>query len=321
MRKLVRSFLVLALATLALPAVAAVEFDAEGEQGRFRPVETEGPPFTFQGVEWKDQRSFVESGARCSTRFVDEEEQLAIENEVRAYLAKRAAREPMATGGTINVYFHVINKGTGIANGNVPDSMIADQIAVLNAAYSWTGWSFNLVSTDRTTNATWYTMTPGSTAERQAKAALRQGSADDLNIYSAGIGGGLLGWATFPSDYSRNPTDDGVVVLYSSLPGGSAAPYNLGDTATHEVGHWLGLYHTFQGGCSGSGDLISDTPAERSPAYGCPTGRDSCKGKRGTGLDPIENFMDYTDDACMFEFTLGQDTRMDAQFTTYRFGK
>jgi len=320
MRTLARSFFVIALVLLTLPAAAAVEAEAGGEQGRFLPVETEGPPFTFQGVEWQDQRAFVESGARCSTRFVDEEEQLAIEAEVRAYLAKRAAREPLVSGGTINVYFHVINKGTGIANGDVPDTMIANQIAVLNAAYAPTGWSFNLVSTDRTTNATWFTMTPGSTAERQAKTALRQGSAVDLNIYSAGIGGGLLGWATFPSDYRRRPSDDGVVVLYSSLPGGSAAPYNLGDTATHEVGHWLGLYHTFQGGCSGSGDLISDTPAERSPAYGCPVGRDSCQGKRGPGLDPIHNFMDYTDDACMFEFTLGQDTRMDAQFTAYREG-
>jgi hypothetical protein len=102
------------------------------------------------------------------------------------------------TGGTIDVHFHVINKGTGIANGDVPDSMINDQISVLNAAYGPWGWSFRLASVDRTTNATWYTMTPNSTAEAQAKAALRRGTADDLNIYSANIGQGLLGWATFP---------------------------------------------------------------------------------------------------------------------------
>jgi hypothetical protein len=225
-------------------------------------------------------------------------------------------------GGVINVYFHVINNGTSLAAGNIPDSQIAAQMDVLNAAYAGTGWSFILVGTDRTTNATWYTMTPGSTAEAQAKNALRQGSADDLNVYTANIGGGLLGWATFPSNYASKPKDDGVVVLFSSLPGGTAAPYNLGDTATHEVGHWMGLYHTFQGGCArqtSGGDIVADTAAEKSPAYGCPVGRDSCATL--PDVDPIYNFMDYTDDACMVEFTPGQDTRIDSVFSAYRFGK
>lgn len=247
------------------------------------------------------------------------EERNAMESDFRSRKAKRdAAGAVEALGGTVNVYFHVINRGTGTSNGDISTQMINAQMQVLNNAYDDWGWTFNLVSVDRTTNATWYTAGYNTTAERQMKSALRQGDAGDLNIYTNNMGGGLLGWATFPSSYQSNPSNDGVVLLYSSLPGGSAAPYNLGDTGTHEVGHWMGLYHTFQGGCSNSGDLVSDTPAERSPAYGCPTGRDSCAGKKFPGKDPVENFMDYTDDACMDRFSAGQDMRMDQQMSTYR---
>ncbi len=320
MRKLAR--LVLASTLFLFASAVAAQPSGTGAGGDpGRAPGPDGPVFSFQGIDWVSQRAFIESGARCGTRDVDEEEQAEIETEAAMRLSGRERRMPLVSGGTVNVYFHVIDKGTGIANGDIPDSMITGQIDVLNAAYAPWGWTFNLVSTDRTTNATWYTMTPGSTAERAAKTALRQGTAADLNIYSAGIGGGLLGWSTFPSDYPKNPSYDGVVVLYSSLPGGSAAPYNLGDTATHEIGHWMGLYHTFQGGCNGKGDYVSDTPAERSAAFGCPTGRDTCTGRKSPGLDPIENFMDYTDDACMDRFTAGQDARMDSMFTAYRDGK
>ena len=260
--------------------------------------------------------------SKCGTKHPSFDEREAIDSEVRRHIASVAAGSSAVTGGTINVYFHVINKGSGISNGDVPDSQINDQISVLNNAFGKWGWNFNLVQVTRTTNSTWYTAGHGSTAESQMKNALRQGSADDLNIYSNNPGGGLLGWATFPSSYASSPKMDGVVVLFSSLPGGSAVPYNLGDTGTHEVGHWMGLYHTFQGGCQKSGDYVSDTPAEKSAAFDCPTGRDTCtKGPAAAGLDPIHNFMDYTDDACMFEFTAGQDERMDSMFTTYRFGK
>ncbi|MCA9730449.1 MAG: zinc metalloprotease, partial [Candidatus Eisenbacteria bacterium] len=107
----------------------------------------------------------------------------------------------------------------------------------------------------------------------------------------------------------------GVVVLYSSLPGGTAVPYDEGDTGTHEVGHYLGLDHTFANGCSAPGDGVADTPYEASPAFGCPVGRDTCS---QAGLDPIFNFMDYTDDACMDEFTPNQATLMQNSVAVYK---
>ena len=253
----------------------------------------------------------------CGTKELTLEEAAKVEAEFEQ-LAPWKDNFNAFSAVSIPVYAHVVNKGTGISNGDVPDSWITDQINVLNAAYAGSGFSFSLVSTDRTTNATWYTAGPGTSAETAMKTALRKGTADDLNMYISSPGGGLLGWATFPSSYSSKPKDDGVVLLNSSLPGGNAAPYNLGDTGTHEVGHWLGLYHTFQGGCQKTNDYVSDTPAERSAAYGCPSGRDTCS---GTGLDPIKNFMDYTDDACMDHFTAGQVTRAQSLYDTYRRNK
>ncbi len=253
----------------------------------------------------------------CGTHEMTMEEAAQVEAEFEQ-LAPWKDNLNISPAVVINTYFHVINNGTSASQGNISDAMVADQMAVLNAAYVGTGFSFKLVTTTRTTNSTWWTAGYGTTAETNMKNALRQGTADDLNIYTNNPGGGLLGWATFPSSYNSAPKKDGVVLLYSSLPGGSAAPYNLGDTGTHEVGHWMGLYHTFQGGCQKTNDYVSDTPPEKSAAYGCPTGRDTCA---GGGLDPIKNFMDYTDDACMDQFSPGQVARMDSMWISYRQGK
>jgi hypothetical protein len=246
----------------------------------------------------------------CATNDLSDAE-LALDEARMAALGETSY---ITASHVVPVYWHNIRTSAG-GGGVATATQINNQIAVLNAAYASVGFSFSLISTDSSNNDSWYTCT-GGTCESQMKGALRQGGSNALNVYSNNMGGGLLGWATFPSSYASNPSMDGVVILYSSVPGGSAAPYNEGDTLTHEAGHWFGLYHTFQGGCQKTNDYVSDTPQERSPAYGCPTGRDSCT--RDSGADPILNFMDYTDDPCMNTFTAGQSSRINAQWNLYR---
>lgn len=149
------------------------------------------------------------------------------------------------------------------------------------------------------------------------KKALRQGTYADLNLYFEPIFD-YLGYCYFPTDTNGSDEDfylDGCTIYSFSVPGGSETNYNLGLTAVHEIGHFLGLYHTFQGGCL-VGDRVDDTPAEASAASGCPTGRDTCP--KDAGEDPIHNYMDYTYDTCYEEFTTGQMDRMYTQWNTYR---
>jgi Pregnancy-associated plasma protein-A len=262
---------------------------------------------------------------RCGVRDLDEATASTYEAALAEFTAKRSPGQIRKSGSvTVPVVFHVVSRGRGVENGDVPMKMLHDQIEVLNAAYAGvtgtaaanTPFRFSLMAVTRTINERWFNAGIDSAAEREMKTALRVGGADVLNFYVTNAGGVYLGWATFPQWYEGDPLMDGVVVLHSSLPGGSLAPYNEGDTGTHEVGHWLGLYHTFQGGCAAVfNDFVADTASERSPAFSCPAGRDTCP---GPGVDPIENFMDYTDDFCMFRFTPGQSGRMEALSARYR---
>lgn len=254
---------------------------------------------------------------RCGVNNPSAAERDAVDQKVRAFRSSGkgsiTALAALAGDKTVPVYFHVITTGTGA--GDVSDQDIARQLSVLNSAFSGSGFNFSHAGTRRTANTQWYNGCAKSNVERSMKRELAVNPAKTLNIYACGLGSGLLGYATFPNSYPETSYMHGVVALNSSFPGGSASNYNLGDTVTHEVGHYLGLYHTFQGGCANPGDSVVDTPAEASPASGCPVGRDTCA---TPGLDPITNFMDYTYDSCMDRFSTDQRIRAQDVTGTYR---
>lgn len=241
---------------------------------------------------------------------------------------------------TIPVFVHVVTAG---AEGNVSDSAILDQMTVLNLAFAGfyggpdTGFRFRLKGIDRTDNERWYLADPESPEEAEMKRALKKGNPRQLDLYltNAGSEGIYLGWAYFP-DIVAEPEGylDGVIVWWGTLPGGpTGSVFSLGHTATHEIGHWLALWHTFDNTtgafgdpeqdpntwppvlCAGPGDEIEDTPMQLVPTGGCPEGKDTCT---QPGLDPIHNYMDYSFDSCYEEFTRGQTERMQSQYLFWR---
>jgi hypothetical protein len=223
---------------------------------------------------------------------------------------------------TVDVYFHV-DYDPAIPASNVSDKAVSQQMTVLNLGYAGmeggvdTGFRFRLVGLDRTANAAWFNAKPGSPDERDMKKALHRGDASDFNVYST-TASYYLGWAYFPSSYKTHPWIDGLIIDWESMPGTStryAGAYDLGKTATHEAGHWFGLYHVFQGGCNNWGDYVDDTPPQLIATRGCPEGQDSCK---EPGIDSIHNYMDYSYDSCYNQFTAGQAARMQDQWLFFR---
>ncbi|GAB2959311.1 hypothetical protein GCM10027048_28330 [Hymenobacter coalescens] len=254
--------------------------------------------------------------------------------DARAAQRQQDAARTAATPVVIPVVVHVVYNTEA---QNVSDEQIRAQIEVLNQDYGRTnpdavntpaafqarasnvGVQFRLALRDpqgrpttgierrQTTVTSW----AGDRVKLHSFGGLNAWPAGQyLNLWLCNLNSGTLGYAQYPGG---DNTFDGVVVHYSTVPGGVYNPYNLGRTATHEVGHWLNLHHTFQGGCQ-STDNVADTPPQSLPNYGCPNGPVLSCSKSPAEGDMYMNFMDYANDACMNAFTAGQRQRVQALF-------
>lgn len=310
-----RGVLVLTLAALVLAALSTTAAPAAAAGGSADGV----------GCSWLEGDAMFSSLARLGPASTARVGGKSVERErdTRGVVADSTipGDEPKTSRSfraTIDTWFHVVTDGS---TGDVTSAQIKKQMDVLNKTFAGsfgghnTGFRFRLAGVTRTDNAEWFAQETFA-AEVEMKSALKRGDATTLNIYSTS-GGGFLGWAYYPKIvvYKQFQVLDGVVIHYGSLPGGSVTNFNLGYTATHEAGHWLGLAHTFEQDCRGHGDYVDDTPAMSVPTSGCPAGKDTCP---EPGLDPIHNYMDYSHDSCYEEFTAGQSDRAQKQWLHWR---
>ncbi|MFD2785064.1 GEVED domain-containing protein [Hymenobacter rubripertinctus] len=261
----------------------------------------------------------------------------AIENRTQQFVDNPVAKRTAATI-TIPVVVHVLYSTSA---QNISDAQIQSQLTVLNEDFTKTnadvsktpsafaglaananiqfvlakqtpsGATTSGIERKSVTTASWGTddkMKKASTGGLDAWDATKY-----LNLWVCNLSGGVLGYAQFPGG---TVATDGVVILSSAFGkgGSSSAPFNLGRTATHEVGHWLNLRHIW-GDANCGNDLVSDTPTQQTSNYSCPSfPRVTCS--NGPNGDMFMNYMDYVDDACMYMFSNGQSARMNALFAS-----
>ena len=306
------------------------------DEGHYDVIDDEGDETTDDHDEETTDDDMTEAPdlLRCGRGDVDPEEVLRIDHEVARRLAmrqRRAANQGMNEITTIPVYFHLIMNDRG--DGLISNARINKQISVLNQAFSGstrlnnkpegeTRFRFDLRDIYTHTNTSWHRNCEYDAF--QILSSVRVGDSTSLNIVSCVNLGEKLGYGSFPAYYEYDPMEDGIVIKSSAVAfvnGGGR--YGKGDTAVHEVGHWLGLHHTFNGvtknnngrilGCDGDGDFVDDTPAHYKN-FAC-VRSNTCP---GGGSDPIHNFMNYTDDSCIRSFSDGQIQRMRDQWSAFR---
>jgi hypothetical protein len=192
----------------------------------------------------------------------------------------------------IDTYFHILTDDHK-TKGNYDDEKILDQMKILNDGFKQTPFTFNLINITRTHDTSLFDLGQGFNNDYVSMQSalgekLRKGDRMTLNIYSIQLLPRTLGLATYPSGFDGRK--DAAYVDHCTLPDGSCPLYNSGKILVHEVGHWLGLLHVFQGGCDEiHGDYVSDTPPQSSAIWGCQSETNSCPANEGN--DPLDNFM------------------------------
>ncbi len=281
---------------------------------------------------------YLNAQRNCGTKNLDQieqedpkhAEQLRLIEQHTENFIRNSAEYKSSNIITIPVVVHVIYQNNA---QNISDAQIASQMQVLNDDFRRQNsdannqWSqaadieieFCLASVDPNGNPTTGVTRKSSTrSEWGTNDAMKFASnggvnawntGDYLNMWICNIGGGILGYAQFPG--SGSAATDGVVMSpqYFGTVGSAQAPFDGGRTTTHEVGHWLNLRHIWGDGNCNADDFVSDTPTSDNPNYGCASSHSSCN-----SLDMVQNYMDYSDDACMNLFTQGQKDRMRALF-------